>query len=439
MSEIVLSGIGLVLAFALFAFLIFKGIHQAFVTILCAAFLALFSADGFVSAFFTSFTGGIGTFVTAMAMVFISGAMFGGVMNATGCGQSVAQQLIKWLGAKNAPYIILATTIICQLSGNTAYFIVVSIVAMPLLKSANLPRYIGMCAMLCGCMLGAFTLPGVPSSASVITSTYLGTSLYSAPLMSLVASVLGLSIGLFYITKLTQNARKNNIGYDPTDELLFKEVPRDGNLPSFWIAVLPIFIIIGGVFVLTQVAHLKAAAAVIICQSAGTLIMTLLNWNRFATKTRIDAVTNGMVGILPMIISMGTITGFAAVAQTTPFYTWATSKILELNVNPYVTTMLVVAVICGLCADSLGGLTMFGMSLAPVLLGMTGVNAEAVHRLAINTSQTIDSLPWSSHAVMQLKVWGYSHREQYKRIAICTILFTSIMAVFILICCLIFY
>ena len=45
MSEIVLSGIGLVLAFALFAFLIFKGIHQAFVTILCAAFLALFS-DG---------------------------------------------------------------------------------------------------------------------------------------------------------------------------------------------------------------------------------------------------------------------------------------------------------------------------------------------------------------------------------------------------------
>ena len=66
MSEIVLSGIGLVLAFALFAFLIFKGIHQAFVTILCAAFLALFSADGFVSAFFTSFTGGIGTFVTAM-------------------------------------------------------------------------------------------------------------------------------------------------------------------------------------------------------------------------------------------------------------------------------------------------------------------------------------------------------------------------------------
>lgn len=439
MSEIIVSGIGLVLAFALFAFLIFKGIHQAFVTILCAAFLALFSANGFVDAFFTSFTGGIGTFVSAMAMVFISGAMFGGVMNATGCGQAVAQQLIKWLGAQNAPYIILATTIICQLSGNTAYFIVVSIVAMPLLKSANLPRYIGMCAMLCGCMLGAFTLPGVPSSASVITSTYLGTSLYSAPLLSFVTAALGLCIGLVYVTKLTQNARKNNIGYDPTDDLLFKEVPREGNLPSFWVAVLPIFIIIGGVFALTQGLGLKAAAAVIICQSCGTVVMTLLNWNRFATKTRIDAVTNGMAGILPMIISMGTITGFAAVAQTTPFYTWATGKILELNVNPYVTTLLVVAVICGLCADSLGGLTMFGMSLAPVLLGMDGVNPEAVHRLAINTSQTIDSLPWSSHAVMQLKVWGYSHKEQYGRVAICTILFTTIMAAFILVGCLIFY
>ena len=83
-SSVTLSAIAIVLAIVLFIFLCMKGVNAIVVCCLSTALVALFAIGGFQENFFNVFMSGTVEFLQNMLLIYISGAVFGGVLNASG-------------------------------------------------------------------------------------------------------------------------------------------------------------------------------------------------------------------------------------------------------------------------------------------------------------------------------------------------------------------
>ena len=68
-----------------------------------------------------------------------------------------------------------------------------------------------------------------------------------------------------------------------------------------------------------------------------------------------------------------------------------------------------------------------------------GVNAGALRRLLLCTTQTFDSLPHAQSIANTLGVFGLTHKQAYKELFITTVIFPTIFSIFCCICCMIFY
>ena len=68
-----------------------------------------------------------------------------------------------------------------------------------------------------------------------------------------------------------------------------------------------------------------------------------------------------------------------------------------------------------------------------------GVNAGALRRLLLCTTQTFDSLPHAQSIANTLGVFGLTHKQAYKELFVTTVIFPTIFSIFCCICCMIFY
>ena len=134
----------------------------------------------------------------------------------------------------------------------------------------------------------------------------------------------------------------------------------------------------------------------------------------------------------------GCVYGFGQVITSAACITPIQNAILTLNLNPYITAMISVSVIAGLCTDGITAmmiwLPMFGQSYLDM-----GVNPGALRRLLLCTTQTFDSLPHAQSVANTLGVFGLTHKQAYKELFITTVVFPVIFSVFCCICCIIFY
>ena len=88
---------------------------------------------------------------------------------------------------------------------------------------------------------------------------------------------------------------------------------------------------------------------------------------------------------------------------------------LGLNLNPYISAMLSVAVIAALCTDGISAMMVWLPMFGQTYLDM-GVNAGALRRLLLCTTQTFDSLPHAQSIANTLGVFGLTHKQAYKEL-----------------------
>lgn len=84
MSMVALSGIVLIISIAVFIFLCMRGTGAIFASVIATMIIALFASGGFTENFFTTFMTGTMSFMQNMLLLFISGALFGGMLNLSG-------------------------------------------------------------------------------------------------------------------------------------------------------------------------------------------------------------------------------------------------------------------------------------------------------------------------------------------------------------------
>ena len=92
-TGIVISLIVVIIAFALFFYLSFKGVNLFLTVFACAAIVSLCTADG-ITSIFTSFMPAVGNMFQTFFLLYTIGGAFGFCLMESGLGDSMAKQLV---------------------------------------------------------------------------------------------------------------------------------------------------------------------------------------------------------------------------------------------------------------------------------------------------------------------------------------------------------
>ena len=437
MSSVAISAIGLILAIAVFMFLCMKGTGAIFASVIATMIVALTANGGFIENFFTVFMSGTMGFMQNMLLLFISGALFGGLLNVTGCNDRIGRTLTKLFGEKNVIYIIMIFAMVIAATGASP-IIIVAYLAVGLCKSVNLPRYVGMCAMAGTMIMTQNILPVSGTIGNLIPTMFLGTTIYAAPLMGIIAFVVGLPLNSLYVHWLVKDAKAQGRGYDPMPGEADMNLRSEDDTPSFFVSILPIVFIIAFCFIAVLGFGMDSSQAVIYASLLGALLMLVTCRNYIHEKNKFVLVGNSISFMMPIVIGTSIVVGFASVVANTEVYNAVVAWIMGLDMNPYVLVVIGTTLMCILCADCLGGSSSFLALMSERILAM-GADPAAVHRLTSITSTAFDSMPHNGSICMILMCYGYEHKEGYKYLMISNIAIPMVMSIVSMIVAMIAY
>lgn len=456
LSSVPVSAVLLILGIVLFVVMCYKGIHTAVSALIASAIVALGSSSGFIETITTTWSNGLGNFAIQSGLAFISAGMFSYLMRETRSGEAIAEKFIAIIGADHSPYIIAVTAAVLQLAGIQSYIFIVAAMTFSLMKKANLPIYIGYAACIAVPPIVTFTFPGVTAMPNVLPTTFLGTTTWAAPGLSLATAAVGIALMIIYMQYLIKKARKNNEGYttDEADEYGASKLFGDIEMPSFWKAVLPIILVIlltaffqlglkpiFGFFGM-QMENMSAMNALIFGMWITSAVVVLLNWHTVIHQIKITrALSQGCTEMFPFIVMSGCVYGFGMVTQASACFQPLIDMIMNIHLNPYITCWLSVCLIAGLCADGVSGMVMW-LSIFGSQYGVgntLGVNPAAIHRIAVSAATTFDSLPHSPMLAQGMAVFKTNMKESYKYSFVLTVVFPVIFSFVAVLGAIIFY
>ena len=433
------SGLFVILAIVVFIVLCFKNVHTGIAALIATIIAALGSTESFYVSIFETFPSGVAGLVEMMFFVFTMSGLLGYLMQETGCSMAVGNKMIKLLGTDRAWLAISVTAVILMLAGVGTFIFVVVVVAAPLMKAANLPRKVGMIAAQGIAPAINFCMPvaNVPGS---LPNKILGTGIFDAPVLSIATGLVGIALFLVYQIRLVKKARENGEGYDGEDVEL--NIDED-DLPNFWASVAPLIAVVVAAIVFAQInisspGSTWSTQLVAVAQLVGVVVLVVLQWNRCKKIGAVNILSKGCTNMWGFLMLAGCVYGFGSVVTKTaamePIQNW----VYSLNINPYVTAMLSVAIVAALCTDGIAAMMIWLPMFGQQYLSM-GVNAGALRRLLLCTSQTFDSLPHAQSIANTLGVFGLTHKQAYKELFVTTVIFPTIFSIFCCICCIVFY
>ena len=366
----------ILLALALLMWLAYKGWSILLVSPLAALVAAAISGEPLLAHWTQTFMGGAARFFVQWFPMFLLGGLFGKLMDDSGSISSIARFLTERLGTRHTMFaVVLASALVTYggVSVFVAFFVLVPM-AKTMFQSADLPRRLLPATI----GLGAFTftmsaLPGSPSVNNAIPMPYFGTTTFAAPGIGIIASIVTLAFGMWWLLRAQAAARKAGEGYgrelDITidiDEKTREHATAAGEFdpaeihhgkrastePSFALAVLPLVVVIAVNFLMslivfprldfaflekeiwggTTIGAVAGLWSLILALAAGSLTIVVINYSRLpALRESLDAGANSAA--LP-ILTISSLVGFGAVVAALPAFTMVRDAVLSVPGGP---------------------------------------------------------------------------------------------------------
>jgi H+/gluconate symporter-like permease len=406
-----------------------------------------------------TFMGGAAKFLAQFFPLFLLGALFGKLMEDSGSIEVIARFITDKLGAARA---ILAVTIAGAIVtfGGVSLFVALFVIvpmAQRLFMAADLPRRLVPAAVALGTMTFTMSaLPGTPALQNAIPMPFFGTTPFAAPGLGLIAAAIMLGFGLWWLGRAEAAARRSGEGYgesktidiaaqessareratiasefDPAELTHGRHVQT---APTIFVAVLPLIVVIGvnfamSLFVLprldtsflaeerwggTSLAAVGGVWAVVVALTAALLTLIALNYRRLPSlRESMDAGANASV--LPAL-SVASLVGFGAVIGALPAFALVRDWVLAIEGGPLVSLAIATNILAALTGSASGGLTIALDTLGETYLKLAsenGIDPALLHRIAVMSAGTLDSLPHNGAVVTLLAVCGVTHRESY--------------------------
>ena len=307
-------------------------------------------------------------------------------------------------------------------------------------------------------------LPGTPALQNAIPMPFFGTTPFVAPGLGVIAAAIMLGFGLWWLSLAEGAARRAGEGYgmhEPVDVAAQEQSARERaaiasefdpaeiahgshaeRSPSVLVAFLPLIVVIlvnlaMSLFVLprldtsylaevrwggTSLAAVGGVWAVVVALFAAILTLIALNHRRLPSlRESMDAGANASV--LPAL-SVASLVGFGAVIAALPAFALVRDWVLSIGGGPLVSLAVATNVLAALTGSASGGLTIALDALGGTYLRLAsehGIDPALLHRVAVMSAGTLDSLPHNGAVVTLLAVCGVTHSDSYKDIFVVAI------------------
>jgi H+/gluconate symporter-like permease len=130
-------------------------------------------------------------------------------------------------------------------------------------------------------------------------------------------------------------------------------------------------------------------------------------------RETMDAGANASV--LP-VLSVASLVGFGAVVAAVPAFAIVRNWVLSIEGGPLVSLAVATNLLAALTGSASGGLTIALDALGSTYMRLAaehGIDPSLLHRIAVLSAGTLDSLPQNGAVVTLLAVCGSTHRESY--------------------------
>jgi len=460
--------LGILIALGLLMWLSFRG-WSILLLAPAAALLAAFASGEPLLAHLTQiFMTGAAQFLAQFFPLFLLGALFGKLMEDSGSVEEIARFMTEKLGtARTILAVVLGGAVVTY--GGVSLFVAIFVLvpmAQGLFKTAAIPRRLMPGAIALGTMTFTMSaLPGTPALQNAIPMPFFGTTPFAAPGLGIIAAAIMLGFGLWWLSRSEAAARRAGEGFDAgtcaelsaddpslreratiASEFDPAELPHGRHTrsdPSFIVALLPLVVVIlvnllMSVFVLprldtsfladekwgaTSLAGVGGVWAVVVALSAAILTLIALNLRRLPSlRESMDAGANASV--LPAF-SVASLVGFGAVIAALPAFGLVRDWVLSIGGGPLVSLAVATNVLAALTGSASGGMTIALDALGPTYMRLAaevGIDPALLHRVAVMSAGTLDSLPHNGAVVTLLAVCGVTHKQSYLDIFMVAIL-----------------
>src|SRR4029450_9365993 len=201
----ILIGLGLLTAFA------FRGWSVLLLAPLAALIAALFSREPLLAHWTQTFMVSAAGFLAQFFPLFLLGALFGKLMEDSGSVAAIATFMTQRLGPQRAVLAVVLAGALVTYGGVSLFvaFFVLAPMAQELFRRAGIPRRLMPGAM--GLGPGPSPLsatPGPPSIQTAIPMPFFGTTPFAAPGLGILASLIMLGFGLWWLSRQEAIARR---------------------------------------------------------------------------------------------------------------------------------------------------------------------------------------------------------------------------------------
>src|SRR6516165_6770250 len=207
---------GILLGLALLIWLAYRG-WSILLLAPAAALIAAAFAGGPLLAYWTqTFMDSASRFIAQFFPLFLLGALFGKLMEDSGSVAAIADFMTKQLGPQRVILAVVLAGAIVTYGGVSlfvAFFVIVPM-AQALFRAAAIPRRLIPPAVVLG--TSTFTmsaLPGTPSIQNAIPMPFFGTTPFAAPGLGIIASIVMLGFGLWWLQRAEASARRAGEGF----------------------------------------------------------------------------------------------------------------------------------------------------------------------------------------------------------------------------------
>ena len=425
----------LFLSIALVVFLSFKGVPVFFSAVLAGLFClitaALFTGGVDVLAGMTSvaklddsaaapsYVTGLATYFGKNFWLFIFGAIFGKLYEVTGAANAIANGIINKFGEKAIiPAILLAGAVLTY--GGVSVFVcffALYPLMLSMFKKADITRKLLPAFYFAGA--GTFTgwMPGSPALQNTIPADALGVSYSAALVPGLITTVIEAVLVYFWIVWCVKHhkAKGDHFEMSEADKKEMEKLEAGTNLPNFWVALIPMIILLVVLNFTKAGAPLSLAIGVV---SALAIFFKFLDW-----KNIWKTLKDGLMGGVSSLFNTAAIVGFGSVVQGTPAFGQIIGVLTAGNGNPVITSSIATAVMAGVCGSGTGGegiaLPIVKEHFVPL---MNAKQIEGLARICALSSLTLDSLPHCGLVVTVIDYTGNDHRGSYIQAGVTNVL-----------------
>ena len=454
--------LGILLALALLVWLAFRGWSILLLAPAASILVAAFAGGRLVPYWTQIFMDSAARFVAQFFPIFLLGALFGKLMEDSGSVTAIADFMTKKLGPSRATLTVVLAGALVTYGGVSlfvAFFVLVPM-AQAVFRTANIPNRLVPAAIALGTMTFTMSaLPGTPAIQNAIPMPFFGTTPLAAPGLGIIAAAIMLAFGLGWLRRAETGAHRKGEGFGvviPTPsadaaaedqnvrerattarEFDPPEVHRGGHsgeLPPIVLAIAPLFVVIVVNVLMSLVVlprldvsflaeerwgatSLSAVGGVWAVVSAlGAAIATVIAANRRRLPRLRDTMDSGANASVLPVLSVSSLVGFGAVVADVPAFAIVRDWVLSIEGGPLVSLAVATNLLSAITGSASGGLTIALDALGATFMRIAtqqGIDPALLHRIAVMSAGTLDSLPQNGAVVTLLAVCGSTHRESY--------------------------